>query len=368
MLMNRRKLICGALNHYTLKRKLYPLLLLFLSGWALQAQDIHYSQFYNAPMNINPALTGIFRGDARFMGNYRQQWTPWVRYLTFTGVADMKFYPKAPRNGFFSGGLEFNYDQAGDSKLQLLHLGLSGSYTRRMSNHAYLTFGAQLSGNQRGFKLGALSFDEQYDPGRNRYDPSLDPGEINLNNKTNFFLDLGAGLNFRLQSLSDAELVDEMKQRSKLDLGIGIFHLNRPDQSFYEGYKSKMFMRVSPYAAGTLQISEDLDVVGHFNLQIQGPYREYLALAALKAHLNLKSAPPNKFLSLQAGIGLRFDEFGDALYPTLEGNYGPWRVGLSWDVNISDAKAATNRNGGPEISLQYIISKPLPKFKACPLI
>lgn len=364
--MNRRKLICKKLNHSTLKKKLYPLLLFFLIGWALSAQDIHYSQFYNAPLGMNPALTGIFQGDTRFMGNYRQQWTPWVNYLTFTGVADMKFYPKQPRNGFFSGGLDFNYDQAGDSKLQLIRLGLNGSYTHRVSDRAYLTLGAMLSGNQRGFKQGGLTFDEQFDPGQGQFINTLDPGE-NFGNTTQFFLDFGTGINFRIQSLGDAELVDEQKYRSKLDVGIGIFHLTNPNQSFFEGYESPLFTRYSPYVSGTIQLGKNspLDAIVHLNGQLQGPYEEWLAMAGLKIHLE---TTPGKQLSIQPGVGYRFDEFGDAYYPTIEVNYNSWRVGLSWDVNVSDAKIATNRNGGPELSLQYIISKPLPKFKICPLI
>ncbi len=343
----------------------YTLLFFCLLGGALQAQDIHYSQFYNAPMNLNPALTGIYRGDARFAGNYRQQWTPWVHFVTFTGMADMKFYPKAPRPGFFAGGLTFNYDQAGLSKLQLLQLGASASYTRRMSNHSYLTLGAMLSGNQRGFKLGALTFDEQFDPGRGRFDPSRSNGEQNLNT-TNYFFDFSAGLNFRLQSLSDNADVDELQKRSKLDLGIGIFHLNRPDQSFFDESKARLLMRFSPYATGTLQLgSSDLDLVANVSAQFQGPYREYLGLMGLNIHLE---KTPGRQFSIQPAIGYRFDDFGDAFYPALQGSYNNWRIGLSWDVNVSEARAATRRNGGPEVSVQYIISRPLPKFKICPLI
>jgi hypothetical protein len=45
-------------------------------------------------------------------------------------------------------------------------------------------------------------------------------------------------------------------------------------------------------------------------------------------------------------------------------------VGFSWDVNVSGFSAATNRNGGPEFTVRYIIHKvyPLKAFKACPLI
>ena len=38
-------------------------------------QDHIYSQFYNAPIYLNPALTGQFEGDIRFNALYRNQWT-----------------------------------------------------------------------------------------------------------------------------------------------------------------------------------------------------------------------------------------------------------------------------------------------------
>src|SRR5664279_6425741 len=38
------------------------------------AQDLHFSQFFNAPLLRNPALAGIFTGDYRIQGVYRDQW------------------------------------------------------------------------------------------------------------------------------------------------------------------------------------------------------------------------------------------------------------------------------------------------------
>jgi hypothetical protein len=39
------------------------------------AQDHIYSQFYNAPLYLNPALTGQFEGDIRMNMIYRNQWS-----------------------------------------------------------------------------------------------------------------------------------------------------------------------------------------------------------------------------------------------------------------------------------------------------
>ena len=40
-----------------------------------QAQDIHFSQFYENGILRNPALTGIFSGDYKAGVNYRTQWS-----------------------------------------------------------------------------------------------------------------------------------------------------------------------------------------------------------------------------------------------------------------------------------------------------
>lgn len=38
------------------------------------AQDAHFSQFFEAPLLRNPSLAGLFAGDIRIQGVYRNQW------------------------------------------------------------------------------------------------------------------------------------------------------------------------------------------------------------------------------------------------------------------------------------------------------
>jgi hypothetical protein len=68
------------------------MILLFVFMPKLQAQDIHWSQFQSSPLNLNPALSGFFDGDYRFVLNHRNQWksvtTP---YNTFSGSIDMQW-------------------------------------------------------------------------------------------------------------------------------------------------------------------------------------------------------------------------------------------------------------------------------------
>ena len=71
----------------------------------MNAQDIHFSQFYFSPLSLNPANTGNYKGDYRLFGNYRSQWRDISKaYNTFSAGGDFNIYPS---NQNVSGGLIF---------------------------------------------------------------------------------------------------------------------------------------------------------------------------------------------------------------------------------------------------------------------
>lgn len=330
----------------------------------LSGQDIHYTQFYNAPFQVSPSQIGLFEGDFRLQGNYRNQWrTVPVGYETITLAADKRFYSKNA-NQFFSGGLGFNYDQAGDGQLNNTQINLMGSFTKRTSNKTYLTLGGIIGLNQRSFNLDGLTFDDQIDLDQGVLDPILQTAE-NFGSQSNSFINYSVGVNFRFQAKDSVELVDRLDKRTKLDVGLGAFNLSRPNQSF-EDDVAGLDVRMSPYAFGTLQITDNFDVVGSFLAQFQGTYRAFLYGAAIKWHL---SRHPGRQLAAQAGVNFRSHDFGESWSPTAEIHYNSWRVGLSYEVNTSGFQVATDRDSGPEISIRYIFKKPgVPRYKICPLI
>ena len=73
-----------------------------------------------------------------------------------------------------------------------------------------------------------------------------------------------------------------------------------------------------------------------------------------------------KELAFLTGLSYRLS---DALITHFELYYKEWVIGLSYDRNTSPFSVATQRNGGPELSVQYIITrvKPPEIFKACPI-
>ncbi len=327
-----------------------------------RAQDIHYSQFYNAPQLLNPALTGIFNGDIRLMGHYRRQWERVTAdYLTFSATYDQKFYPKKRKgNDFFGFGINFNHDDAGTSILSLNGLQVGGSYSSELSKNVFLTGGVQLGFANRSFNEEDLTFGRQYVDGA--FDAATPTGE-DFDNTSFFFADFSIGGNLRLQK-------DD--RRTKVDIGASLYHLNRPRQEFFDNSDSKLPSRVAVYGIGAIKLAEPLDLMLRGSLQWQGKYNEYVPGAALQIYLDQKRG---KELALQVGATMRFARFletgvkNDAVIPTVEFHYNTFSLGISYDVNVSDFKEATDRRGGPEVWVAYRIVKvqPLGRFETCPI-
>ncbi|MBI5916572.1 MAG: PorP/SprF family type IX secretion system membrane protein [Bacteroidetes bacterium] len=322
---------------------------------SLQAsgQDIHFSQFNNAPANLNPALTGVFAGDLRFIGNYRNQWASVpVDYRTLSGAFDAKFYHKVfGKNGYLGYGLVFNNDVAGDAQIGISQLGANVAYTRQLSDALFATVGAQFSVGQRSVSPEKLKYEEQWNG--DIFDPNRPNGEV-FSSTSKGIASVSAGLNLHYQLENT---------RTKFDLGSGIFHLNQPNVSFDGEPDVKLPLKASPYLLTTVQVSPKLDVRvnGLFGRQLT--YQEIVATAAVRYHF---STEKNHELSAQAGIGLRF---GDAYIPSLEVQVRNWTAGLSYDINYSPFKTASLHRGGPELFVQYILwkVKPPKEFKACPI-
>ncbi len=327
-----------------MKKSLPTILVLvgmLFSGFGLKAQDLHYSQFYYSPMNLNPALAGIFNGDLRFTGNFRNQWAAaLVDYTTFSGAFDTRLRFNKKSDNFVNLGILVNFDQAGDLDLGIGQLGLNLGYTLKLNDNNLITPAIQIVGQMRQFSFTSEDvLPDQLEP---------------FNNDNSTDLDLGAGLNWRFQR----------DERTSVDVGAGLFHLLKPDYSFGNqgAVVEERPMRTSLYAIGSFEVSENTDLklrgLGQFQRE-----NEVLVGAAAKFYI---SKQRGKQIAFEAGGTYRL---GDAIFPNFTLYYNDLLFGLSYDVNISDFDISTSNKGGPELAVSYIIRrvKPLKQFKNCPI-
>ncbi|MEP6796145.1 MAG: type IX secretion system membrane protein PorP/SprF, partial [Saprospiraceae bacterium] len=219
--------------------------------------------------------------------------------------------------------------------------------TQALTKSFFVGLGAYLGGGQRSFNEKDLTWDTWWDGGHAVPGPS---GE-SFNNTSFFWLDLGGGVNIRLQG----------KDRTKIDLGVGAYHLNQPGFSFYDADKIKLPYRLTYSAMGVLKLGSRLDIFGNGLYQSQGPYEETVFGGGLIIHISNKKA---REVELHLGIADRLD---DALIPMAAIGYDGWKAGFSYDVNTSPFKTASNNYGGPEFFVNYTFKKlwPLEQTRVC---
>src|SRR5215211_3994607 len=115
-----------------------PTLRILLLACSLQltassfSQDIHFSQFFEAPLYRNPALAGIVNADVRVQTVYRSQWNSIANaYKTTSLNAEYKL-PVAG-DDYLTIGMQFFHDKAGTTNLTSTHALPAINYHKSLS-------------------------------------------------------------------------------------------------------------------------------------------------------------------------------------------------------------------------------------------
>jgi type IX secretion system PorP/SprF family membrane protein len=311
-------------------------------------QDLHFSQYYSSPLNLNPSLTGQFDGDYRFVGNYRNQWNSiTIPYRTYSFSADAR---NVFNHNNIHAGLTAFSDDAGDSNFGTVQVGLSGGYSYPLtpdSAHA-ITFGVQPSFVQRKLNYADLTFDNQYSTQQGRFDPSLASKE-NFQSDNFSFFNLAAGLSWDYK----------LSRTAKTTTGIAIHNLTKPKQTLFSSDDVRLNRRVTFHTNGQFLAWPQIELLPGFSYMKQGSYREIVFGSSARYLLN-------GLTNLHVGYWYRNQDAG---FVTAGITHQNVYMGFSYDINTSDLKPASNGRGGVEFSIIYIIRKfdgRIVKYKACP--
>lgn len=341
--------IIQAITQVTLKRTHLKILLFIFSIFSTQliiGQDIHFSQFNNSPINLNPALMGSFSGEFRFVGNHRTQWSSVTTpYSTYSLSIDAKDVYKSP----FSVGFSIYNDEVGDSDFSTTQIGLGSSYSVYLKDSLQtIQFGLQPVFVQRSINYDRLRFDNQYNG--SVFNPNLSNGE-NFNNAGRNYFNLHAGINWNYK----------ISQRNFISAGIAMHNLTSPQQTFFTDDNIQLQQRFTFQTNGLFKVSDKVDVLPSILVTTQQPFREIIFGSSAKYHLN-----NGNYKALYAGVWYRNS---DAAYFTVGLDYDNFHFGASYDLNLSTLDVASNRRGGFEFSIIYIFGRFRPeikRYKACP--
>ncbi len=333
-------------------KKIYLLITFLLLNIAATAQDLHFSQFYNAPMNINPALTGLYHQDKRLTTNLRTQWSSVpVPYQTASIAYDQKLLNDGRfGTNILGGGIFINYDQAGDAKMQSTQIGGAIAYTRQLSKMHFLSGGFRILVGQRRFDITKLTFDKQFVDGT--FIATANTGE-DFSNFNYTYFDVGTGINWLFQ----------ISKRMKFGFGMATTHLNQPRSSFFNNPDLRQSVRWNLHLNATIQLAKKMDMMPAAIFSMQGTQQERLFGSAIRYHLDERFAYEKSII-----IGTWY-RMNDAAIASFGMSYPTWEATISYDFNTSDFANATSGMGGVEFSFIYMITtvKPMTDRKSCPI-
>ena len=303
----------------------------------LLGQDIHFSQADLSPINLNPSLTGLFDAEYRFHANERTQWrSVTVPYKTFSASFDMAIR-KLKIPGMLGAGLLFNTDKAGDGDFGTNQIKLAAAWHYRFKNDTNLTLsiGFDAAYNQHSINYSKFYFGSQYNGFS--YDPNLSTNENFPNHNMSYFDgSIGATLNYKYENLP-------------IEFGIAWHHLNKPEQSFFEETIVELDRKFDLHAATKYDVNNKTSLLPTIFWFRQGRFNELNMGGLIQRKLNSVA-----FRSIYLGGWFRWS---DAAILCFAFDYQNFRVGVSYDINVSSLQVASNGRGGLELSIRYIFSK-----------
>jgi len=243
-------------------RKFLLHIVCIIASFGLKAQDMHFSEFYASPVNLNPALTGLFEGKFRISLIYRDQYrTVTVPYQTVGVSAEGKKKHFMGTGNTLGYGILINRDVAGDGKFGITQLNIPLASHYPISKYFIFSYGGSLTIQNNTLDVEALRFPNQFDGFQHVND--LPQGEENLGDSDLIGM-LNAGTNLRFNK----------ENRLGFGTGFSVFNINSPKFSFLEN-DFDLPVRFLLHSYLKIPLFRGMDIIPSAKLQSQRELREY---------------------------------------------------------------------------------------------
>jgi len=294
----------------------------------LPAQGVHFSQYYNTPLQLNPANAGLMPNvDYRVGAAYRRQWTgvP-APFRTVGAWGDFGVARRAEEATSWLGiGGSLISDQAGDGELSLTRPELYAAYHVKLGYNALLSGGLSGAYNRRTVDLSKLTFDAQWDGFR--FDRALASREPFGIGQASYW-DVSAGLAWAYFPT----------EKFFLRIGAAAAHLNQPTETFY-GQTNQLGIRPMANVDALIQTSP------HFIINPSAYYTQQKGAREIVYGAQARYGVYGEDRSAQQLILGAYNRWGDAVIGVVGYQWGGARITTSYDVGITglarDARGAS---------------------------
>lgn len=300
------------------------------------AQDLHFSQFFNSPLLTNPANTGFIPdGDYRLAVNYRNQWSSVmaVPYKTMSVFGDIQLLQNQDNTGWMGLGGVILRDVAGSGNLTSTKVYGSVAYHQMINAGSLLSLGFNVGWANKQINVTNLKFPDQFDG--HFFDSHL-PTSVTLDANNISYVDMQVGMNYAYFP----------NEKIYMNAGFSAMHVNRPPESFFKsqsGGSNRLPVRYTGFINGSF-MPNDMWI---FNPNIYASFqaKSYEIVGGVNAHYNL-SGDGEKIL-----IGGIYYRYKDAVIPMIGLGYKDYTFTFSYDATVSTLRNFNNTRGAFEFSL-----------------
>ena len=306
-----------------------------VSADRVYAQDLHFSQYFNAPLLVNPANTG-FEPDAdwRIGTNYRNQWASLTSdpYKTMSAWGDAQLFNNRFDNGWVGVGGAILRDVAGAGGLTSTRTFASVAYHQLIGIASLLSGGFQFGWVNKRIDFSKLTFDNQWNG--KFFDVTIPSGEQFTYSSVGYF-DLGAGLNYAFFPNS----------KTYLNAGFSASHLNRPTESFFssQGVDARLDVRYTLFLNGSFKLNNQWIINPNTYLSKMGNAWE--TVLGMNANYNLSG---DGSVQLIGGLYYRAN---DAIIPMIGYQWNDYKLTVNYDATSSTLKTYDQTRGAYEFSI-----------------
>lgn len=292
----------------------------------LHAQTPQFTQFYHAPMAVNPAFAGTTT-QYRMGLLHRQQWLGASARMATTYAAFDANIPSINSGA----GAYLTHDVAPTGQFQQIAFQGTYSFQLRLNNKYMLRMGLNAGISNRSTAINSLRFTSQVRPD----EPDVFEGN---GSNSRFFADFGSGILF---------------YSAKFWAGASVLHLNQPDISFLTGESAILPRLYAAHAGGKFSFptdgSGDIYLMPAILFKQQGIARQL----DLGMRIAFERSP------IQVGVQYRglplLQSFGLPRQDAVAGIIGiyrdNWQMAYSYDLPISNMNRVTS--GSHEIGIVY---------------
>ncbi len=321
--------------------------ILCLVALKTNAQDMHFSQYGEAPLTLNPALCSVAY-DVRVLTNYKNQWasvaSPFKSY-GFSAEVGIKY--RKHGNAYISSGLSAYRDIAGDAQLGTTHVnGVLGAVVKA---GLYSKVSGALSAGitMKSVNANVFQWENQYDG--YMYVASAPSGEKFMPGNSNY-ADFGLGFNW---NYSKSEQYISASNGIRFDVGFAAYHFNQPKHSYIHVKNERRLMKLNFYGNANIGLKgSNLCLLPGLMVSMQGPSKEIIPSFLLKYIIQEQSVHTYLVKPCAISGGLHY-RYKDAIVPAVLFEYSMYAIGVSYDVNLSSLKTASQYKGGMEICLKF---------------